>query len=81
LNSSTKYYLSDYLFIILGKRLINHSFNISFTIFSHFINIFAGTNVRALETTATYDPKTQEFIVHSPTLTSSKWWPGGCESL
>ncbi|KAK6730976.1 hypothetical protein RB195_007444 [Necator americanus] len=35
-----------------------------------------GTNLRKLETTATYDPKTQEFILHSPTTTSMKWWPG-----
>ncbi|KAK4801162.1 hypothetical protein SAY86_021649 [Trapa natans] len=36
-----------------------------------------GSNVQGLETTATFDPKTDEFIVDSPTLTSSKWWPGG----
>lgn len=36
-----------------------------------------GTFIRGLETTSTYDPKTQEFIVNSPTLTSYKWWPGG----
>ncbi|KAI8467455.1 MAG: acyl-CoA dehydrogenase/oxidase C-terminal [Monoraphidium minutum] len=36
-----------------------------------------GTFVRGLETTATYDAQTQEFVVHSPTLTSTKWWPGG----
>lgn len=36
-----------------------------------------GTFVRGLETTATYDPSTQEFIIHSPNLTSTKWWPGG----
>ncbi|XP_043716446.1 peroxisomal acyl-coenzyme A oxidase 1-like [Telopea speciosissima] len=36
-----------------------------------------GSNVQGLETTATFDPKTDEFILHSPTLTSSKWWPGG----
>lgn len=36
-----------------------------------------GSNVQGLETTATFDPKTDEFVVHSPTLTSSKWWPGG----
>ncbi|XP_061337008.1 peroxisomal acyl-coenzyme A oxidase 1-like isoform X2 [Gastrolobium bilobum] len=36
-----------------------------------------GSNVQGLETTATFDPKTDEFIIHSPTLTSSKWWPGG----
>ena len=36
-----------------------------------------GTFVRGLETTATYDPEAQEFVAHSPTLTSTKWWPGG----
>ncbi|KAK9274523.1 hypothetical protein L1049_021772 [Liquidambar formosana] len=36
-----------------------------------------GSNVQGLETTATFDPETDEFIIHSPTLTSSKWWPGG----
>ncbi|CAD7696654.1 unnamed protein product [Ostreobium quekettii] len=36
-----------------------------------------GTFVRGLETTATYDPERAEFILHSPTLTSTKWWPGG----
>ncbi|XP_045524900.1 probable peroxisomal acyl-coenzyme A oxidase 1 [Pieris brassicae] len=36
-----------------------------------------GTFVRGLETTATYDPSTKEFVLNSPTLTSYKWWPGG----
>ncbi|XP_051159281.1 probable peroxisomal acyl-coenzyme A oxidase 1 isoform X1 [Leptopilina boulardi] len=36
-----------------------------------------GTFIRGLETTSTYDPSTQEFILNSPTLTSYKWWPGG----
>eukprot|EP00048_Salpingoeca_helianthica_P007565 m.112115 g.112115 ORF g.112115 m.112115 type:complete len:674 (+) comp14366_c5_seq1:2732-4753(+) len=36
-----------------------------------------GSNVRGLETTATYLPDTQEFEIHSPTLGSTKWWPGG----
>ncbi|XP_061385814.1 probable peroxisomal acyl-coenzyme A oxidase 1 isoform X2 [Danaus plexippus] len=36
-----------------------------------------GTFVRGLETTATYDPSTKEFDLHSPSLTSYKWWPGG----
>ncbi|KAB1216989.1 Peroxisomal acyl-coenzyme A oxidase 1 [Morella rubra] len=36
-----------------------------------------GSNVQGLETTATFDTETDEFIIHSPTLTSSKWWPGG----
>ncbi|KAI9321330.1 acyl-CoA dehydrogenase/oxidase [Dichotomocladium elegans] len=36
-----------------------------------------GSNVRGLETTATYDPCSQTFVIHSPTLTASKWWIGG----
>uniref|UniRef100_A0A8C5RAN6 Acyl-coenzyme A oxidase n=1 Tax=Leptobrachium leishanense TaxID=445787 RepID=A0A8C5RAN6_9ANUR len=36
-----------------------------------------GTHLRGLETTATFDPSTQEFILHSPTVSSTKWWPGG----
>lgn len=35
-----------------------------------------GTFLRGLETTATYDAATQEFIINSPTITASKWWPG-----
>lgn len=36
-----------------------------------------GTFIRGLETTATYDPKTEEFVLNCPTLTAYKWWPGG----
>ncbi|XP_064101325.1 probable peroxisomal acyl-coenzyme A oxidase 1 [Macrobrachium nipponense] len=36
-----------------------------------------GTFLRGLQTTATYDPDTQEFILNSPSITASKWWPGG----
>nr|XP_020466619.1 peroxisomal acyl-coenzyme A oxidase 1 [Monopterus albus] len=36
-----------------------------------------GTHLRGLETTATYDPATQEFVLNSPTFSSIKWWPGG----
>ncbi|KAJ2075344.1 fatty-acyl coenzyme A oxidase [Coemansia sp. S155-1] len=36
-----------------------------------------GSNVAGLETTATLDEKVDEFIVHSPTLTATKWWIGG----
>lgn len=31
-----------------------------------------GTFIRGLETTATYDPSTKEFVVHSPTVTAYK---------
>mmetsp|Transcript_75116 Transcript_75116/g.195752 ORF Transcript_75116/g.195752 Transcript_75116/m.195752 type:complete len:699 (-) Transcript_75116:219-2315(-) len=36
-----------------------------------------GSNVRGLETLATFDKETDEFVIHSPTLTSLKWWPTG----
>ncbi len=36
-----------------------------------------GTFVRGLQTTATYDLQSQEFVIHTPTLTATKWWPGG----
>ncbi|KAL4783289.1 hypothetical protein BJX76DRAFT_368525 [Aspergillus varians] len=35
-----------------------------------------GSNVRRLELEARYDPRTKEFVLHSPTLTASKWWNG-----
>ncbi|ETW03115.1 hypothetical protein H310_05539 [Aphanomyces invadans] len=36
-----------------------------------------GSNVQGIETTATYDASSHTFVLHSPTLTSRKWWPGG----
>ena len=33
--------------------------------------------MRGLETTATYDAQSGEFVLHSPTPSSTKWWPGG----
>ncbi|RCI06450.1 hypothetical protein CU098_005985 [Rhizopus stolonifer] len=36
-----------------------------------------GSNVRGLETTATYHSETETFELNSPTLTASKWWIGG----
>ncbi|KAJ7285030.1 acyl-CoA dehydrogenase/oxidase C-terminal [Mycena rebaudengoi] len=36
-----------------------------------------GTFLRGLETTATFDQATDEFVIHSPTITSTKYWPGG----
>mmetsp|Transcript_8160 Transcript_8160/g.7750 ORF Transcript_8160/g.7750 Transcript_8160/m.7750 type:complete len:299 (-) Transcript_8160:764-1660(-) len=35
-----------------------------------------GSNVRGIETTAEYDPETEEFIINSPTDTSAKFWIG-----
>ena len=35
-----------------------------------------GSHLKGLETTATFDESTDEIIIHSPTLTSAKFWPG-----
>lgn len=35
-----------------------------------------GSNVRGIETTATFDPDTDEFIINSPTVSSTKYWIG-----
>ncbi|PKX90613.1 acyl-CoA oxidase [Aspergillus novofumigatus IBT 16806] len=35
-----------------------------------------GSNVRGLETTATWNPEDKTFTIHSPSLTASKWWIG-----
>ncbi|KAL1584620.1 hypothetical protein WHR41_06979 [Cladosporium halotolerans] len=35
-----------------------------------------GSNVRGLETTATWNPDDKTFTIHSPHLTASKWWIG-----
>jgi alkylation response protein AidB-like acyl-CoA dehydrogenase len=35
-----------------------------------------GSNVNGMETTATYDRARDEFVVHSPTFTAQKYWPG-----
>ena len=39
-----------------------------------------GSNVRGLQTTATYDPHTEEWILNTPTLQSCKWWSTGMYS-
>ena len=36
-----------------------------------------GSNVQGIETTATYRPESDEFEIHTPFLTASKWWIGG----
>lgn len=40
-----------------------------------------GSNVNALETTATYMKETGEFEINSPTFTSRKWWIGAAGKL
>ena len=35
-----------------------------------------GSDVQNLKTLAVFDPKTQEFEFHTPSVDSIKWWPG-----
>lgn len=36
-----------------------------------------GSDVMSLETTATYDAATKEFVINTPSLSATKFWPGG----
>lgn len=40
-----------------------------------------GSDVQNLETTATYDLATGEFVIHTPTLSAAKFWPGDLGKL
>jgi len=33
-------------------------------------------NLKGVETTATFDKDSDSFTIHSPTITSTKYWPG-----
>lgn len=35
-----------------------------------------GSNVAGLETTATLDKETDEFVIHTPSIRATKFWPG-----
>ena len=35
-----------------------------------------GSNVKAIQTTATYDSNTNQFVLNSPSIESYKWWIG-----
>ncbi|GAA5860517.1 hypothetical protein JCM8547_000328 [Rhodosporidiobolus lusitaniae] len=36
-----------------------------------------GSNVAGLETTATFDPSSDQFVIHTPNTSATKWWIGG----
>ena len=35
-----------------------------------------GSNIQALQTTATFDMDKDEFVLNTPTIHAFKWWPG-----
>ena len=35
-----------------------------------------GSDVQGIQTTATYDVERDEFVIHTPTLSAAKFWPG-----
>eukprot|EP01090_Pellita_catalonica_P003340 TRINITY_DN13011_c0_g1_i1.p1 TRINITY_DN13011_c0_g1~~TRINITY_DN13011_c0_g1_i1.p1 ORF type:complete len:596 (-),score=88.12 TRINITY_DN13011_c0_g1_i1:18-1805(-) len=57
--------VSDFLFRALNFKIVG---SYAQTELGH------GSNVRGLQTIATYDKKTQEFVLNTPTLQSMKWW-------
>lgn len=40
-----------------------------------------GSNVAGIETTATFDRATQEFVINTPTISAIKFWPGDMSRL
>ena len=36
-----------------------------------------GSNVQGIETTATFDKETDEFVINTPHIGATKWWIGG----
>jgi len=35
-----------------------------------------GSNVAGLETTATFDKEKDEFVIHTPNIRATTFWPG-----
>lgn len=63
-------YLNNFFF----KRLYAvFSYNLNSNSLLLLLYLFAGTNLRKLETTAIYDINNEQFIINSPTITSTKW--------
>mmetsp|Transcript_17772 Transcript_17772/g.17744 ORF Transcript_17772/g.17744 Transcript_17772/m.17744 type:complete len:142 (+) Transcript_17772:186-611(+) len=55
------------------RDLVNRAYNIQDYGSFAMTELGHGSNVAKIETTATYDHATREFILNSPTATSAKW--------
>lgn len=67
------YYLFIYMYLLYYLHVCTYRLSL------HVCTYCVGTFLRGLETTATFDSQTDQFVLHSPTITSTKFWPGGCE--
>jgi acyl-CoA oxidase len=50
------------------------SFLTDLTLSFDLVELAHGSNVAGLETTATLDERTDEFVVYTPHLGATKWW-------
>jgi len=77
-----KFKVTQGMLLWLGLNLPHYIFSWIIAIdliIQQFYYLFVGTYLQGLETTATYDRSTEEFILNTPHISSMKWWPGSCK--